>query len=347
VTIRNDSMGNDMSARLVDVAKLAGVAPSTVSYVLSGNRPISDETRERVEKAIKELGFRPHAGARSIRRESLNVIAMVLPVVADGQNDVLMQFVLAVLKAARIRGANVLLLTAEDSVGEITRVMASAQIDGVIVMELQEHDPRIPVLKSMSPPAVLIGTPPNPDDLVHVDFDFRAAGAACVDYLFEGGHRRIGYLGHPAAVYQRETRYAVRALDGARDQMVSLGIAPLWSPMEVDGAAAGRAIDTMLEQDPEITGLIVYNERMLPLVMDRLKQLGRDVPGDISVVAICPTSDATQIVPSIAHVPLPVSQLAELAFDRLIGLIDGDDKPFSTLLPPRIQGAASARALTQ
>ena len=59
-----------MPVRLVDVARRAGVSPSTVSYVLSGNRPISAETRRRVEESIAELGFRPHAGARSIRRQS-------------------------------------------------------------------------------------------------------------------------------------------------------------------------------------------------------------------------------------------------------------------------------------
>ena len=66
-------------ATINDVARAAGVSPSTVSYVLSGRRPISAQTRERVQAAIAELGFHPHAGARALASRRTNVLALVVP----------------------------------------------------------------------------------------------------------------------------------------------------------------------------------------------------------------------------------------------------------------------------
>jgi DNA-binding LacI/PurR family transcriptional regulator len=335
-----------VASRLIDVAKLAGVSTSTVSYVLSGNRPISDATRQRVEQAIKDLGFRPHAGARSIRRPSLRVIAMVLPMVAEAQYAILMHFVLAVFKAARERGANVLLLSAEDGVEEITRVIASAQVDGMIATEVQERDERIPLLSAMSQPVVLIGSPPNPDDMVHVDLDLRASVALCFDHLYELGHRHIGYLGHAASVLESGMSYEQRALSGVIDAMESKGLPKVWSSMESEEFGANAALDSLFEQDPLLTGLIVYNERMLPRVLTRLKQLELDIPGDMSIVAICPEVDALRTEPRMTYIPLPVADLARLAFERLAAMIDGEDSPTETLLTPRMMPGLSTRALS-
>ena len=90
-----------MAVTIADVARRAGVSRSTVSYVLSGSRPISPETRRRVEQAIEELQFRPHAGARSIRSGRNGVIAMALPMVHGPHNQVQMPYVWAALTAAQ------------------------------------------------------------------------------------------------------------------------------------------------------------------------------------------------------------------------------------------------------
>ena len=331
-----------MAVKLVDVARHAGVSPSTVSYVLSGNRPISDETRRRVEESIKELGFRPHAGARSIRRHTTNVIAMVLPMLADGQSAVQMQFVFAVLAAARSHGCNLLLATAEDGVSEIHDLVDSAMVDGVIVMEIQVHDPRVPVLRSLNRPAVLIGTPADVEDLVHVDFDFAAAGAMCVQHLHDLGHRHIGWLGQPRDIYAREAGYALRARDGALAVMRELELPEVWTPAQATPAGVAAAIENLFGQDPDLTGLVVYNEQALPFVLDRLRQLGRHVPGQMSVLAICPDDQAEHLVPAVSDVALPTAELGRLAFERLHGLITGREEPVSTLLEPRLNRRGSA-----
>jgi DNA-binding LacI/PurR family transcriptional regulator len=329
-----------MAPKLVDVARLAGVAPSTVSYVLSGNRPISPETRRRVEESIAQLGFRAHAGARSIRSQTTNVIAMVLPLLSDGPTT--MQFIFSVLQAAREHDMNLLLLTAEDGVAEINNVVGSGMVDGVIVMEIQVHDPRVPVLQSMGRPAVLIGTPDNPEDLVHVDFDFAAAGAMCVQYLFDLGHRHIGYVGQSEDKYVRQAGYALRAKAGALEAMAARGLVGAFSPAEAGPAGIAQAIEDLFGQDPALSALIVYNEQGLPLVLDRLTQLGRHVPGDMSVVTICPDDQAQHLVPAVSDVALPAAELGRIAFERLAELIAGQNPQHATLLEPHLNRRGSA-----
>ncbi|MDT0410925.1 MULTISPECIES: LacI family DNA-binding transcriptional regulator [unclassified Streptomyces] len=330
-----------MAVRLIDVARRAGVSPSTVSYVLSGNRPISAETRRRVEESIAELGFRPHAGARSIRRQATNVVAMVLPMFADGQGGVQMQFVLSALRAARARGFNLLLLTAEDGVAEINNLVSSAMVDGVIVMEIQVDDPRLPVLGELQRPVVLIGTPDDREGLVHVDFDFAAAGAMCVRHLLDLGHRHIGLLGQPADTFARQAGYALRAREGVLGVLREHELREVWAPAQPNPAGVAEAIEELFGQDPDLSALVVYNEQALPFVLERLKQLGMRVPGDMSVLAICPDDQAEHLVPPVSDVALPSRELGRLAFERLAGLIGGEEQPVSTLLAPQLKRRGS------
>ena len=138
-----------MAVTIADVARRAGVSRSTVSYVLSGVRPISPETRRRVEQAIEELQFRPHAGARSIRSGRNGVIAMALPMVHGPHNQVQMPYVWEALTAAQDLGFKMLMLTDDDGESAIRDSVAGSQVDGVMLMEVQRKDPRVPLLGSL------------------------------------------------------------------------------------------------------------------------------------------------------------------------------------------------------
>ena len=100
--------------RITDVARHAGVSPSTVSYALSGKRPISEATRRRVHASIRELGYRPHAGARALATSRTRVLALVTPLRAGGDGTAAMRFAARVVTAARRHDHDVLLLTQEE-----------------------------------------------------------------------------------------------------------------------------------------------------------------------------------------------------------------------------------------
>jgi DNA-binding LacI/PurR family transcriptional regulator len=128
----------------------------------------------------------------------------------------------------------------------------------------------------------------------------------------------------------------VRARAGALEAIAARGLAGAFSPADGNPAGVAEAIEDLFGQNPALSALIVYNEQALPLVLDRLTQLGRHIPGDMSVVAICPDDQAEHLVPAVSDVALPAAELGRLAFERLAGLIAGHDQPLSTLLEPHL-----------
>jgi LacI family transcriptional regulator len=329
-------------ATISDVAEHAGVSRSTVSYVLSGNRSISAETIRRVEQSIKELQFIPHAGARSIRTRRTGVIAMALPLVFGAHNQVQMPYVWAAMTAAQQAGFKLLMLTDDDGEAAIRDVVTARMVDGVMVMEVQEADPRIDLLRSLKCPAVLVGTPADAQGLPIVDFDFAAAGRLCAEHLLGLGHTSVGYLGQSDRTFQRRAGFAVHARDAALTTLSEGGAAASWTACDGTPAGVIRAVDALLAALPELTGLIVYNEQALSLVRDRLADIGRRVPEDVSLVAICPPEEIGRRSVPLVAVPLPAEDLARTAVNRLTDLINGRPGAAVTILSPSLWSGATS-----
>ena len=326
-----------MAVTIADVARRAGVSRSTVSYVLSGARPISPETTRRVEQAIEELQFRPHAGARSIRSGRIGVIAMALPMVHGPHNQVQMPYVWEALTAAQDLGFKMLMLTDDDGESAIRDSVAGSQVDGVMLMEVQRKDPRVPLLGSLRCPAVLVGTPDDPARLPIADFDTALAGRLCAEHLLELGHRGVGYLGQSPAAFRRDLAYAVHARDGALATLRAASAGAAWTACDGQPGDVVRAVDHLLAKVRGLTGLIVYNERALPLVIDRLNGLGLRVPQDVSVAAICPDDQAERLRLPATSASLPVEELARTAVRLLAGQVNGEAGASVTILAPTLK----------
>src|SRR3954462_109613 len=207
-----------------DVARAAGVSASTVSYVLSGRRPISAQTRARVQAAIAELGFHPPAGARALASSKTNVLALVVPLRVDVNVPVIMQFATAVVTASRTHNHDVLLLTKDEGTAGLERVAGATMVDALIVMDVERDDVRIPALGRLKQPPVLIGLPDDAAGIACVDLDFAATAAECLRHLAGHGHRRIALVGPSPAVYERGTTYASRFLTGFTEASAELGL---------------------------------------------------------------------------------------------------------------------------
>src|SRR5215471_21434957 len=286
-------------ATIADVATHAGVSMSTVSYVLSGKRPISEETRRRVHAAIRALGYHPHAGARALASNRSNVIALVMPLRTGVHVPVVMQFVVSVVTSARKYDHDVLLVTQDEGERGLRRVAGGAIADGLLVMDVELRDVRIPVLRSLSRPSVLIGFPEDAAGLTCIDLDFAAAGALCVDHLADLGHRHIGLVGSPHAVYRRQTGFAERLLAGVEEASARRGVTATTHPCEPTPEAVLATVEALLREQPQLTGIVVHNEPAVQPLLDALARLGRRVPQDVSVVAICPDELAQGAAPRV------------------------------------------------
>ena len=180
---------------IADVARRAGVSASTVSYVISRKRSISEDTRRKVEEAIETLGYHPHAGARALASNRSKILALMVPLRSDMYVPVIMEIAMAVTTEAREFGHDVLLLTNDEGVGGVRRISGSGLADALILMDVELDDDRIPVLRQTRTPAVLIGLPREPSGLTCVDLDFDATGARCADHLAYLVHRDIALIG--------------------------------------------------------------------------------------------------------------------------------------------------------
>lgn len=334
-----------MAATLADVAARAGVSASTVSYVISSKRPISPETRERVLRAVDELGYHPNAGARALASQCSNTIALMMPLRSDMYVPVLMQIATAVATAARSAGHDVLLLTGDEGIRGLRRIVASGLADAVILMDVELDDERIPVLKELAIPAVLIGLPDATDGLTCVDLDFTAAGAACANYLADLGHRHVALLGAGHAVYRRRTGFAARTLDGFTRRALERDVRSVHRSCDGDFGATAAAVAEILDAWPAPTAFVVQNEAVVGPLLHLLAQHRRAVPKDVSVVAICPDQIAVQTQPKITSVPIPAEEMGRLAVQLAVSQLAGRPTSGVTLIPPKLVVRGSSAAL--
>ena len=329
-----------------DVARAAGVSPSTVSYVLSGRRPISAETRARVQAAIAELGFHPHAGARALASSKTNVLALVAPLRVDVNVPVIMQFATAVVTAARSHNHDVLLLTKDEGTAGLERVAHSTMVDALIVMDLERDDVRIPALRRLKQPSVLIGLPADHTGIACVDLDFAAAAREALTHLAGHGHRRIGLVGPSPAVYRRQTTYADRFLSGFLQTSAELGLRTLAHPCEPGAAGVRDCMADIDAQLPGVTALVVHNEEALRPLLDLLRSAGRRVPEDISIVAVCPRDVATSMPVDLTSIDIPAHDVGTMAVETAMRLLDGRRVEYTRLLEPRLAERDSCREIS-
>lgn len=319
---------------LAEVARQAGVSPSTVSYVLSGKRTISEPTRVRVEKAISDLGYHPNAGARALAGKRSHIIALVVPLRTDVYVPIMMEIAIAVTMAARQYGYDVLLITNDEGPEGVRRVAASGLADGVVLMDVELDDERIPILRALDSHAALIGLPADSHGLACVDHDFTAAGALCADHLADLGHRDVAFVGYAPQVYQRHAGYAERTLTGFRERAAERGLRILHRPCEGTYESTAGTLARILEDRPATTGFVVQNEGALGPLLSLLRTSGRIVPEDASVVALCPEQLAEQNSPQLTAVTGPAQELGRQAVELVMSRIEGGTPPEITLLTP-------------
>ncbi|MFF8842300.1 LacI family DNA-binding transcriptional regulator [Streptomyces sp. NPDC015127] len=326
---------------LAEVAKHAGVSASTVSYVLSGKRSISSGTRERVERSIAELGYHPNAGARALASSRSNIIALMMPLRTDMYVPVMTEIAVAVTTTARTHGYDVLLLTGEEGPAAVRRVTGSGLADAMILMDVELDDERLPLLRGSGQPAVLIGLPSDTTGLTCVDLDFTATGALCVAHLAGLGHRDIAVIGEAPAVYERHTGFAERTLDGLRAKARELGVRLLHRPCEGGYGAMASTLARIFDERPATTGFVVQNESAVEPLLGLLRQQGRAVPEDVSVVAICPDQVALQASVRLTSVSIPAQEMGRQAVELTVTALEGRGRDCVELLAPELTVRAS------
>lgn len=330
-------------ATMTDIAREAGVSLSTVSYALSGKRPISAETRERIQAAIARLEYHPAASARALALKRTSLLGVAVPQREAVDAHVIMAFVSSFLAAAHEQDFDILLVTAEDHARTL-RVVDEGKVDALIVMDLVEDDPRIPSLARLTRPVVLIGYPDETGGLTCVDFDFLAAAEDAVHQMHRRGSQRIAMVTSPASREGRTPTYAHRARLGYARACRDLGI-----PVEIVEIAADlEEVSTFVAAEildgAGHDGLFVHHERALPLLGRAFAAAGVDCPEAVQVVALAPELVATTGPWDVSGVDLPIATIGRTAVTMLLEqLADREAPRRSRLLSPTFQARGTTR----
>jgi len=323
-----------------DVARRAGVAPSTVSATLTGARPVSTATRARVEAAMDQLGYRPNALARGLASRRSRVLALTYPVADAGLSRTSAEFVLSAAAVAQERGYQLVLWPfAVDDADGVRDVARQGLADGVLVMEVHTGDARVAALRGAGVPVALIGrTAEDADpDLPTVDVDFAATVADAVAHLTRLGHRRIAFVNHAERRLAEGHGPTLRASAAWTAEMLARGLDPVQVYAEESVAGGRAAVARLLDGHPAPTAVVTMNEEATFGVVAELAARRVAVPAELSVLAVVSSpAVAGQTVPPLTTLHAPGAQLGRAGVDALLALLGTGEVPAPVLEPCRL-----------
>lgn len=320
------------------MAARAGVSRTTVSFVLNARADagIPEETRRRVQEAARELGYHPHGAARALAGGASHTIGLVL---RQSPEQVSMDALLAetlwgIGSEAHQGGYRVLVEPLSPDGGRYSDLVLSQRVDGLIVSGPRTDDEELVALVRDGFPIILQGSLPSLD-APSVDVDNRAGARIAVEHLLGLGHRRIACITNAPLAYTA----AADRLAGYRDALEAAGI-PADPELVVEGdfdAASGRAaMSGLLAVAPDVTAAFVASDIVAFGALRALREAGRRVPADVSVVGFDDIPLARHFDPPLTTIRLPARDLGAAAGRALVERLAGRAGSARTLLPTEL-----------
>ena len=311
-----------------DVAALAGVSQSTVSFVINGKSTVAPATRKRVEDAMRKLNYRPNAGARTLRTNRTNIIALFEEIRHDYDANEAASYVDAIIAEARKRDYDVILCTRNEGAEGLNRLAGKSICDAFILMDIRPDDARVPAAAALHVPTVLVGRPNDPMGLDLVDFDTRIAAALMVDELANTGHRHIAVVGDTTLPVPDRYLFVEDFYDGARTHAQQRGIDLTIVPRTTeDWNGLLATADQLLAHADDRLGIITRQPQVTDWILRLLEYRGLTAGTDVSLVAHCSDYAATSFRTPVTNVSTAPEHLSQMAVDILFSRLAGDASP--------------------
>jgi len=301
-----------------EIARRVGVARSTVSYALSGNRSISPEKRAEILRVVEDLGYRPNASAQALAEGRSRTIGLLLPPPSHRLLESQLAFVAALSELVSDADLDLLL---SPSGGEhprsFRRMLSGRRVDGVLVMEVRMRDERIDALERSGIPYVLIGRPADPAGLFWADFDYGGLVERCVAHLAERGHRRIALLNRPAEMLAAGYGVACRAVESFEAAAARRGLRAR-AFCCADSAAGGEdCMREILAARPRFTAAVTINDGALVGISRALDRAQVRVPQDFSLIGVVGERWAEDFHPRLTGPVISPGEVVRQAFGLL------------------------------
>lgn len=303
---------------VIDVAKRAGVSISTVSYAINGTRPITEETRQRIFQVMEELGYKPNVMARALASKRSHIISLLFPVSKRGLGATELEFVTSATQAAQECGYHLVLWSAElHSPEELLQMTQQGLVDGLVMMEVHLNDERVALLQGNNFPFSMIGRCAENTGLWYVDIDFEQTMRDAAQHLLALGHQRIAYLNQN----ELDTGYgpAVRTQAGFQ-QIMQANQLPLVTAVCAPSPLAGyEALQSLFVEHPDLTALLVMNDRALPGILQAIAERDWCIPDDFSLLTIVTSAQVAEMMsPPLTAMEPPAAALGRMGVELLV-----------------------------
>ncbi|HSK24506.1 MAG TPA: LacI family DNA-binding transcriptional regulator [Egicoccus sp.] len=310
---------------IADVARAAGVSRSAVSFALNDRPGIAADTRARILRIADELGWRPSARARALVNDRADAVGFVFarPVELLIADPFFSQF-LAGLEMVLSPADQALVLQVitggpEDEAAAYRRMAGDGRVDGFVLTDATEDDPRFAVLEQTGLPAVIAGDAAAETPFPTVGPDEFAGTRVGVEHLLGLGHRRIAYVAGP-----QNMQHARRRRDAWHDTLVEAGAQPdLLRYSDFTGPGGAGATEQLLAEADPPTAIVYANDLMAMAGMAALHRAGWRVPGEISVVGYDDIALAAHTSPPLTTVRQDVIGIGRLVAAELLQRITG------------------------
>ena len=328
----------DMAVTIKDVAALAGVSPSTVSRTCKNNPSISEETKERVRKAMIELGYEPNFQASNLASQNSRTIGIILPASAKEayENSFYLEAIQGISHYCNGRQYMTTIVTGQDEeeiLNAVRSMARSGKVDGFIVLYSRKEDPVIDYLFNEGLLYILIGKATQyTNQTIYIDNDNLLAGQEATEYLYQLGHRRIAYLGSDSSLMFSADRKAGYHLALTSHQ---IPIRPEYCA-EVKNASANneRIIHELLLQEERPTAIVVSDD-ILAVSLERVcLENHLSIPDDLSIISFNNSLFARLTSPQLTSIDIGSEQLGSEAASQIINHIENPNLLATKIIVP-------------
>ncbi|MDO5131484.1 MAG: LacI family DNA-binding transcriptional regulator [Eubacteriales bacterium] len=303
-----------------EVAQLAGVSPAAVSRYLNGGS-ISEEKRARVRRAIEETGYRPNPMAQTMRTGRINQVGVIVPrihsdsvsrITAGAAQELFKQNYMTVLGCTE---------NSTETELRYLEIMQENQVSGILLMGTILTEEIAQALRTCRVPVVVTGQ--NFEGLTCVCHDDFHAVRDLTNLLIARGRRRIAMISAP----EEDVAAGLNRRRGAEQALLDAGLDVAAMPREIstfDAKGGKAAMSRLLDRCPDLDGVVCATDTIAMGAICALREAGRSIPGDVSIVGVGDSWVDTVSTPALTTARFFYRQCGEVAAKLLLEMIDAD-----------------------
>jgi len=318
-----------------DIAKISGVSKATVSRVVNGTKPVSDEVRRKVMQAIDETGYKPSSLARSLMTKETKLIGVVIP---DVSNPIFSQLVKGMEEVSSEQGYNILLCNSylnHDKEMEYLEILSDKEVDGIVFLTTKETKAHSDFFNEYKKPVVTVDRSFKNIDIPSVSIDDFEASQKAVNYLINLGHKNIGMV--RASLDDRA--HGLHRFEGYKVALENAGLC-IREENVVEGDFSVQsgydAVSKILSNNTPPTAIFFANDTMAVGGIRCITDSGLRVPDDISVIGFDDIPISEMFIPSLSTIKQPTMTVGRSAMEKLLKLIKNEPIEMHTLFETQL-----------